>query len=84
MLNKSDLLDDEELKNKQTDIIERLNWSGPVYTISAISKKGTEQLAFDIMQQLELAKEDEREAQQEAEIEVNCKNEQTDNRSSDT
>lgn len=60
VLNKSDLLDDEELKTKQDDIIQRLNWQGPVYTISAISKKGTENLAFDIMQQLELDRETER------------------------
>lgn len=61
VLNKSDLLDDEELKTKQDDIIQRLNWQGPVYTISAISKTGTENLAFDIMQQLELVKEQARE-----------------------
>jgi len=64
VLNKSDLLDDEELKEKQDDIIRRLNWQGPVYTISAISKKGTENLAFDIMQQLELDREAERDNKQ--------------------
>jgi GTP-binding protein len=84
VLNKSDLLDDEELKTKQADIIDRLNWSGPIYTISAISKKGTEQLAFDIMQQLELAKEDEREAAQVTEKDADFKIEQTGNESSDT
>ena len=57
VLNKSDLLDDEELKIKRDEIVQRLNWKGPVYTISAISKKGTEKLAFDIMQQLEIDKE---------------------------
>ena len=57
VLNKSDLLDNEELKIKQDEIVQRLNWKGPVYTISAISKKGTEKLAFDIMQQLEIDKE---------------------------
>ncbi|NOR43430.1 MAG: Obg family GTPase CgtA [Gammaproteobacteria bacterium] len=57
VLNKSDLLDDDELKAKQDDIVQRLNWKGPVYTISAISKKGTENLAFDIMKQLEIDKE---------------------------
>jgi len=57
VLNKSDLLDDEELKDKRDDIVKRLNWNGPVYTISAISKKGTENLAFDIMQQIEITKE---------------------------
>jgi GTP-binding protein len=67
VLNKSDLLSDEELKIKQDDIVQRLNWKGPVYTISAIGKKGTEKLAFDIMQQLEIDKELERDQQTNAE-----------------
>ncbi|MCK4674437.1 MAG: Obg family GTPase CgtA [Gammaproteobacteria bacterium] len=54
VLNKSDLLDENELKNKRDDIIQQLNWQGPVYTISALSKNGTENLVFDIMKQLEL------------------------------
>ncbi len=57
VLNKSDLLDETDLKIRQDEIIERLNWQGPVYTISAITKKGTEQLVFDIMQQLEADRE---------------------------
>jgi GTP-binding protein len=61
VLNKSDLLDDEELKERRNDIVQRLNWKGPVYTISAISKSGTEKLTFDIMQQLELDREQEKE-----------------------
>ncbi len=64
VLNKTDLIDDEELKAKQDEIVSQLNWQGPVYTISALSKKGTEKLAFDIMQQLEIDRELEREQQQ--------------------
>ena len=64
VLNKADLLDEDELKIKQDEIIQRLNWQGPVYTISAISKKGTETLAFDIMQQLELDRGLEQEQEQ--------------------
>jgi GTP-binding protein len=63
VLNKTDLLDDEELKDRQQDIVSRLNWKGPVYTISALSKKGTEKLAFDIMKQLETDRELERDQQ---------------------
>jgi GTP-binding protein len=68
VLNKADLLDEDELKIKQDDIIKRLNWQGPVYTISAISKQGTEKLAFDIMQQLELDRELEQEREQQSEL----------------
>ena len=57
VLNKTDLLDEDELKIKHDEIIKRLHWQGPVYSISAISKKGTDKLAFDIMQQLELDRE---------------------------
>ena len=67
VLNKADLLDEDELKTKQDDIIKKLNWQGPVYTIAAISKKGTENLAFDIMQQLELNRELEQEQEQQNE-----------------
>jgi GTP-binding protein len=75
VLNKSDLLDDDELKNKRDDIIQRLNWQGPVYTISALSKNGTANLVFDIMKQLELDRvlesERERDQQQSKAIEKN-------------
>ena len=64
VLNKADLLDEDALKIKQDEIIQRLNWQGPVHTISAISKQGTEKLAFDIMQQLELDRELEQEQEQ--------------------
>ena len=61
VLNKTDLLDEEELEQKKRDIIERLDWKGPVFTISALSKSGTEELVYRIMEQLEedrlLAKE---------------------------
>ena len=43
-----------------SEILQLLNWQGPVYTISAISKIGTEDLAFDIMKQLESDQEYER------------------------
>jgi GTP-binding protein len=67
ILNKTDLLDKEELKQKRDDIVRQLNWQGPVYTISALSKAGTENLAFEIMQQLEHDRELEREQDQESE-----------------
>lgn len=60
VLNKSDLMDDEELTAKRDEIVQQLNWQGPLYTISAITKDGTEKLAFDIMQQLEADRELER------------------------
>jgi GTP-binding protein len=61
VLNKIDLMDENELKTKRDDIVQQLDWQGPVYTISAINKNGTESLVFDIMKQLELTRELEQE-----------------------
>ena len=57
VLNKTDLIDEDELKQKRDEILQRLDWQGPVFTISAIKKTGTENLAFEIMKQLEIDKE---------------------------
>ncbi|MDH3343361.1 MAG: Obg family GTPase CgtA [Gammaproteobacteria bacterium] len=57
-LNKMDLLPREDAEQRCKDIIERLNWTGPVYEISAISGEGTKELIFDIMNYLEENDED--------------------------
>ncbi len=53
VLNKVDLIPEDERQAHCDDIIKRLNWSGPVYQISAINKQGTQALCFDIMQHVE-------------------------------
>ncbi len=57
VLNKSDLMNEAELDAKRADIVQRLGWTGPVFTISALSKNGTENLAFEVMKQLEVERE---------------------------
>lgn len=49
VLNKVDLLPEEEREAVCNDIIERLGWQGPVYRIAALAKQGTERLVQDIM-----------------------------------
>jgi GTP-binding protein len=49
LLNKLDLVPEDERKQRCRDVIDALDWKGPVYEISAISKDGTQQIAFDIM-----------------------------------
>jgi len=68
IINKADLLEEEELESKRKELIDALDWQGPVYTIAAISKQGTEKLVFDIMKKIELDKElaDEKQSQQQA------------------
>lgn len=49
LLNKVDLVPEDEREARRKEVIEQLNWEGPVYEISAISNLGTQQVAFDIM-----------------------------------
>lgn len=53
ILNKTDLLPEEEANAVCDDIIERLNWKGPSYRVSAASKNGTQTMVFDIMTYIE-------------------------------
>lgn len=49
VLNKLDMVPEEERESLCASIIEKLNWEGPVYKIAAINGEGTKQLCFDIM-----------------------------------
>ena len=53
VLNKCDQILEEEHEERVKEIVDRLEWTGPLYVISAISKQGTEQLSRDIMRYLE-------------------------------
>ena len=61
VLNKIDMLDEEEREAHCQTIIEALHWQQPVYRISALSGEGTKQLMGDIMVYLDRLKEDEAE-----------------------
>lgn len=56
LLNKTDLLDPETCDEQCTNIVRELQWQGPVYKIAALSKQGTEQLCYDLMEYLEQSK----------------------------
>lgn len=57
VLNKLDLLPEEERESRCDDIIARLGWQGPVYRTAAISKEGTWPLMQQIMNYLEQKRE---------------------------
>lgn len=57
VLNKIDLLPEDEANAVCDDIIQRMNWQGPSYRISAVQKQGTQALVFDIMNYLEEQRE---------------------------
>jgi GTP-binding protein len=53
VINKTDLLPEEEREQRCQAIIEQLDWKGPVFEISGINKEGTKALCFAIMDHLE-------------------------------
>lgn len=57
VLNKLDLVPEEEQEELCEAIIKGLDWQGPVYKISGINKQGVDQLCFDIMESIDAEKE---------------------------
>jgi len=59
VLNKTDMVSVEELEIQRENITQALaqtlDWHGPVYTMSALSKTGTQEIVYDIMKNLEQA-----------------------------
>jgi GTP-binding protein len=53
VLNKTDLVDETTLSECRDRVVAALNWSGPVYAISAVAGRGTERLCGDLMTYLE-------------------------------
>jgi len=58
VLNKVDLLSDDEQKTVYEEVVQKLDWQAPIFQISAISGKGTKELCVEIMNFLDLSKED--------------------------
>ena len=57
MLNKMDLLPEEEREQRCQDFIKAIGWSGPVYYISAVNGEGCRVLTGALMNRLEELKE---------------------------
>lgn len=74
LLNKIDLLPPEEADARCDAIIKELNWTGPVFRISALNREGTEALSFKIMEHLEAIWEEERENPEARELETERQN----------
>jgi len=53
VLNKLDLLPEDEAEKRCKEIVRRLRWKGPVYRISALARRGTEALCQAVMTRLE-------------------------------
>ncbi len=70
VINKTDLLSEEELKEASDKVINELGWEGKVYFVSAISKVGTDTLCADLLTYLEERWEIERNDPEEREREL--------------
>ncbi|MDH5601608.1 MAG: GTPase ObgE [Gammaproteobacteria bacterium] len=57
VINKIDLLPEEERDQICDDLVKRLDWKGKVFKISAASKQGTQELCYKIMDYVEEQKE---------------------------
>jgi GTPase len=53
VLNKIDLLPADEAENRCKEIVRRLRWKGPVYRISGLARRGTDELCQAVMTRLE-------------------------------
>jgi GTPase len=74
LLNKMDLLDPEEAEEKSKAILKELNWTGPVFRISALKSEGTAALSGRIMDYLEPIWIEERENPEARERELELQN----------
>ena len=61
VINKIDLLSEEDLAVARQMLLDELNWDGPIYEVSAATGAGTEALGHAVMQALEEMEEDEAE-----------------------
>ncbi len=57
ILNKADLIDETLLAERKAAVMAALNWTGPVYEISALSREGTKRLSGDLMTYIEALNE---------------------------
>jgi GTP-binding protein len=53
ILNKVDLIEETLLAERKAAVLSALNWTGPVYEISALSREGTRRLSGDLMTYIE-------------------------------
>jgi GTP-binding protein len=59
VLNKVDLLDDDEVESRKHGLLAELGWNGPVFTMSAVSGEGTKELVYKLMDHLEDMRQEE-------------------------
>ncbi|WP_423681449.1 MULTISPECIES: GTPase ObgE [unclassified Undibacterium] len=64
VLNKLDVLSEEERKKKVKDFVKRFGWKGPVFEISALNREGCEDLVMAIYKDIEEKRTQEQRSQE--------------------
>jgi len=57
LLNKLDMVPDDEVEERCQKVLDALEWDGPIYRISALNKQGLTQLVHDLQEYLDELKE---------------------------
>jgi GTP-binding protein len=65
VLNKVDLLDDDEVESRKQKLLAELGWNGLVFTMSAVTGEGTKELTYKLMEHLEEIQQDSEVVQEE-------------------
>ena len=53
VLNKRDLVDAEQAQQIKQNVVDALNWQGPVFVVSALTKSGSQELCEQLLEYLE-------------------------------
>jgi GTP-binding protein len=64
VLNKLDMVPEDERKKRVKDFVKRFGWKGPVFEISALNREGCEELVVEIYNYLAAQREQEQRAQE--------------------
>lgn len=73
VLNKLDMVPEDERDQRCEELIKAIGWSGPVYKVSALNKEGLEALTWDIMRWIEAKSEAEANDEELAQMEAGLK-----------
>lgn len=73
VLNKLDMVPEEEREQRCDELVQALGWKGPVYRVSALNKDGLEALTWDIMRWIDAKAEAEANDEELAELEAGLK-----------
>jgi len=61
VFNKTDLLTEASLNSTIKEVCEAIQWNGPIFAISAVSRHGTDELCHAILDHIETSEQEDKE-----------------------